>query len=244
MDSATPTPAQKPTKLSELFSLVEKKYATTNLGGDQWYLLTASCLAAGPNPESAADLYLYLVNGAAHRTSSARQALVRRLREALVKSVALVGVCKPLEAMYAISRVERDEDKDYTTTRAGWQCDEANHARSRAFYNKLYGRNAGDTDGLFAAHGDFDFVCEEITYGFYLGDRQTLNDVETEAVVLAAIMSQNLRLETHWHLRGTRRLGVSRGDVKVMWDAIQLIAGYFGTKLGNVPSIDDVEPEV
>ncbi|KAK7733692.1 hypothetical protein SLS53_008159 [Cytospora paraplurivora] len=243
MDSATPT-YQTSTELSELFSLVKKKYETTSLGKDQWYLLTISCLASGPSPETAADLYVYLINSQEHRERCDRQALVRRLREALVKSVALIGVCKPLEAMYAISRVEREEDKDYTTTRDGWQCDEANHSRSREFYNKLYGRNAGDTDGLFAAHRDFDFVCEEITYGFYLGDRQTLNDVETETIVLAAIMSQNLKFETHWHLRGTRRLGVSRGDVKVMWEAIQLIAGHFGTKLGNVPSIDEVEPDV
>ena len=42
---------------------------------------------------------------------------MRRLREALVKSVSIVGVCKPLEAVFCISEVEREEDKDYSFSR-------------------------------------------------------------------------------------------------------------------------------
>ena len=42
---------------------------------------------------------------------------MRRLREALVKSVSIYGVCKPLEAIIQIDRVEREEDKDYSFSR-------------------------------------------------------------------------------------------------------------------------------
>lgn len=42
---------------------------------------------------------------------------MRRLREALVKCVAIVGVCKPLEAVFQIAEVEREEDRDLSFSR-------------------------------------------------------------------------------------------------------------------------------
>ena len=46
-----------------------------------------------------------------------RQALMRRIREALVKLVSVVGVPKPLEAVFCMGEVEREEDKDYSFSR-------------------------------------------------------------------------------------------------------------------------------
>ena len=46
-----------------------------------------------------------------------RQALVRRLREALVKLISVVGVPKPIDAVFSIAGVEREEDKDYSFSR-------------------------------------------------------------------------------------------------------------------------------
>lgn len=52
-----------------------------------------------------------------YSTSEKRKALVKRLREALVKLVSVVGVPRPLEAIFSIAAVERDEDKDYSFSR-------------------------------------------------------------------------------------------------------------------------------
>lgn len=114
--SSAAQPAADPT-LAQLFATVEKKVQTTSLGEDRWYILAIACLATGPDPESASQLYLHLIGQARYGTSTARQALVRRLREALIKSVCVIGVCKPIEAILAISQVEREEDRDYTCTR-------------------------------------------------------------------------------------------------------------------------------
>jgi len=69
-------------------------------------------------------------------------------------------------------------------------------------------------NGLLIYSGIPAWITKEITYGLYLSDHSILNDVETELVVLSGIMIQNLRSETHWHLRGTRRVGASREDVE------------------------------
>ena len=64
------------------------------------------------------------------------------------------------------------------------------------------------------------WISANITYGLYLSDRQNLDDIDTEMVVLSGIMIQNLRRETGWHLRGTRRVGVSHGDVEIVQQCV------------------------
>ena len=76
-----------------------------------------SALTGIGQPEFAGNLYTFLVAQPNYATTEARQALVRRLREALVKSVSIVGVCRPMEAIFSIDAVERAEDKDYSSTR-------------------------------------------------------------------------------------------------------------------------------
>src|SRR5690242_2873981 len=88
--------------LEKLFANLEQRLATTKLGHERWYILAISCLVAGPDPEAAAPLYQYLINQPRYSTSESRKALVRRLREALIKAVSVVGVCKPIEAILAI----------------------------------------------------------------------------------------------------------------------------------------------
>lgn len=109
---------------------------------------------------------------------------------------------------------------------------------------KLYRGNTSGTLDLFAAHKDFSWVSQEITYGLFLSDRQVLDDLDTQLVVLPAIMSQNLKTETHWHIRGTRRLGVPMEDVKIIWDCVKLVAGFHEVKLNRVPTVEEVEPDV
>ena len=76
-----------------------------------------SALSGGSQPEFAGNLYTYLTQKPQYSTSESRKALVRRLREALVKCVSIMGICKPQGAIFAISAVEREEDKDYSCSR-------------------------------------------------------------------------------------------------------------------------------
>ncbi|KAJ5370701.1 uncharacterized protein N7496_006793 [Penicillium cataractarum] len=243
MSSSTPATEVLP-RFRQLFTELEKRFQSTTLGNDKWYILAISTLAASPDPERADQLYLHLCSQPGNTTPTSRQAIIRRLREALIKAVPIVGVCKPIEAILSIGKVEREEDKDYTFTRERWACDEANHDRGTAWMQKLYSRNTTGTLNLFAAHKDFSWLSEEITYGLFLSDRQVLDDVDTQLVVLPGIMSQNLPNETHWHIRGTRRLGLPKEEVQVIWDCVQLVAEFFDVKLNKVPTVEQVEYDV
>jgi hypothetical protein len=71
----------------------------------------------GAEPDHVGTLYTYLINKPEFTTPESRQALVRRLREGLVKNISIQGVCKPIEALFSVVEVERPEDKDYSFSR-------------------------------------------------------------------------------------------------------------------------------
>ncbi len=75
-------------------------------------------------------------------------------------------------------------------------------------------------DKLFT-HFSIAWVSANITYGLYLSDHSILDAIDTEMVVLSGIMIQNLKRETGWHLRGTRRIGVSFDDVEVVQQCVR-----------------------
>lgn len=230
--------------LVKIFKDVQGRFKSTDFGAERWYLLTLAVIVGGGRPEAAADLYLYLISEPGRETSEARQALVRRLREVLVKSVSTIGVCKPIEAILGINSVERPEDKDHSFSRKEWKSGEENRRRAEDWMTKVYSRNLEAQRAKYNDHLDFGWLSMEITYGLYLSDRQILDDIDTELVVLSSIMIQNLPNETHWHIRGARRVGMSREDVQVVWDSIQHVAQFIGVKLDRVPTPADVESDV
>lgn len=230
--------------LATLFTTLEQSFNKSNLGVERWYLIVLAALVGGTEPELADQLYLHIVNQTSYQSSEQRQALVRRLRETLVKLVSIVGVCKPLEAILAISKVELPSDRDYTFTRQDWAADASNHSRGANWLKKIYAGNTEDTLALFNAHKDFRWISEEITYGLYLSDRQVLDDWDTEVIVLAGIMIQNLKLETKWHIRGALRVGMSKGDVKAIMGCVRRVAEVTDVKLHRIPSVEEVEHEV
>lgn len=239
-----PSSSELDPKFVELFNKAEANIKATGLGQDKWYILVISIVAASPDPETASQLYLHLCSQPQYATSEARQALVRRLREALIKASCIVGVPKPIEAILAIAAVERPEDREYGTSRENWQCDDASLSRGIEWFKKVYTRNATDTVGLFDAHKDFAWISTHISYGLLLSDRQVLDDVDTQLVVFPGLMAQNLPTETWWHIRGTRRIGVSKEDMQVLWDTVRRVMEHFGMRSNKIPTVDEVEHDV
>jgi hypothetical protein len=74
-------------------------------------------MVGGGQPGFAPLLYKELIKRPEHQTSEQRQALMRRIRETLFKLIVIIGVCKPLEAIFDIDAITRPEDKDYTFSR-------------------------------------------------------------------------------------------------------------------------------
>ncbi|KAK3074735.1 hypothetical protein LTR53_002610 [Teratosphaeriaceae sp. CCFEE 6253] len=223
----------------QLFKALEDQFPSATVGEGRWYILAIAAIAGGGHPGFAKDLYLYLISKPQYQTPEQRQALMRRLREALVKLVSVIGVPKPLEAVFSMGEVEREEDKDYSFSREHWQSGEANQQRGRDWLAQIYRHNDTKTAEMMAG-----WLSIEITYGLYLSDHTILDGIDTELVVLSGIMIQNLKRETGWHLRGTRRIGVSHDDVELIQQCIEKVAEFCGLQLTKVPRVKDIEHEV
>lgn len=247
--TTTSTPATRDPTTDEalaLFKAIEEKFPARALGDDKWYLLALAAIVSGGQSNFAPCLYKHLIARPEYQSAEERQKLLRRMREVLFKLVIIVGVCKPLEAVFDIdAAVEREEDRDFTATREGWQCDEANLQRGEAWLGRLYKHNLqGTINNTLDANKDFGWLTKNITYGLFLSDHSVLNDVETEITVLTGIFMQNLTRESAWHLRGLRRIGVAKEDVEVIRECCELTARFCGVSLHKVPRVEDIEHEV
>ncbi|KAF1971074.1 hypothetical protein BU23DRAFT_581833 [Bimuria novae-zelandiae CBS 107.79] len=174
----------------------------------------------------AADVYLHLISLPGYSTSPQRQALMRRIQEALFKSVPIIGVAHPWEAIMCIDTVTLPPDKDTSFFREHWKNDEANHERGTQWLRKLYLENFDPINEMFKTQRDFGWVSSEITYGLYLSDHTILNGTESKLVVLSGMIAQNLPRMTAWHLR------------------IERVVEFAGVKLEPLPRVKDIEHEV
>ena len=153
-------------------------------------------MVGGGQPEFAPLLYKELIKRPENQSPEQRQALMRRLREALFKLIVIIGVCKPLEAIFDIDAITRPEDKDYSFSRyavdlekarrctklirlrEGWQCDEANAKRGFEWQNRLYQRDQGAIDDVLASQRDFGTCYEQLSCT-HMSDLLTRLDKQT-----------------------------------------------------------------
>lgn len=61
---------------------------------------------------------------------------------------------------------------------------------------------------------------------------------------MSAIMSQNLPNETAWHLRASRRVGISMEGVERLQQIVEVIAEWGRRKLDRICRVKDIEHEV
>ncbi|KAI3317960.1 hypothetical protein HD806DRAFT_540619 [Xylariaceae sp. AK1471] len=96
--------ASQPGTLSKLFQDAKDNYP---------HAFVASLIGSGQQ-KLAGWLYEHLVAQPQYQTSAERQALIRRMREAMVKCIILNGMPAIIEAATAILEVEKPEDQDHS----------------------------------------------------------------------------------------------------------------------------------
>ncbi|CAM6001185.1 unnamed protein product [Sphagnum balticum] len=105
----------KPVDVPALCNRVQQEFPE-RFRKDGWYLTTTAALIACGKPALVAPLYTHLSNE--YQTPEARKALVRRIREAMIKCIILNGIPIVMEAFAALAKVEKPEDQDKSFTRS------------------------------------------------------------------------------------------------------------------------------
>ncbi|KAF2096334.1 hypothetical protein NA57DRAFT_58254 [Rhizodiscina lignyota] len=194
---------------------------------DKWYLAAIGALIGCNKAALCGDLYSYLLEKPEYATPEQRKALMRRMREAMVKCIIINGIPVVMTAVLE-----------------AWRPDEAHETRALDMLNFLYQDDFQKIMDRFHAHRDVEWISTNISYGFFLSDLSTLSMLETELVVMPAILCQNLPGPTLWHLRCCVRVGISREDVEKMHQCIEAIAKFANRPVDQVGRVKDVQDDM
>jgi hypothetical protein len=114
------------------------------------------------------------------------------------------------------------------------------------FMLQLYRHNLPDIMGTWRRHqADVEWLEMRVVYGLFLSDLSVMTGVESEMVVLPAIMAQDILGPTIWHTRGLQRLGVSKADTNAVLEVVKGCAAWAGRELKEVAKLtaEDVDIE-
>jgi len=100
-----------------LFREVEEMFPAESPNSQRWEILVIASITASGAPHLAGELYQYLLAKPHYESKEQRRALIARLREALFKLVCVSGIPRPLEAIFSIAALEKEEDRDYGCSR-------------------------------------------------------------------------------------------------------------------------------
>ncbi|KAK4209355.1 hypothetical protein QBC37DRAFT_54488 [Rhypophila decipiens] len=239
MNTTNDSAAAVSQSLTDLFNKVEAEFPP-RFREHGWYLTVLASFVGTGQQQLAGRLHQHLISQPQYETSEARQALVRRMREALVKCIIINGIPVVIEAITSISDVERDEDWDYSCSRADWNVGPESSERAAKVLKVLYKSEEGGHVKNLQSHLDIPWISVNVSYGLFLSNHRILNMQETELVVLPAIMTQNLRGPTYWYLRACLRVGIEPDEVEAIHQAIEAVAEYGGSTL-DVQRVKDVD---
>ncbi|KAI9720180.1 MAG: hypothetical protein M1812_002998 [Candelaria pacifica] len=230
--------------IRNLFQNVQTNFPSS-LRADGWYIAVTSALITLNHQAQIPELYLYLIGLEEFKTAEQRKRLSLRLRDVFMKVWTLVGIPKVIEAVVALAKVEAVGDVESEGTKDGVKLDKELERRGTESIGKIYRDNLQPIFNSFGSHAnDFEWLEKNIIYGLFLSDNSVLSDVETQLVTVPAMLCQGLKGPTMWHLRGTRRLGVSEEDVEGVQVAVEMVAKWAGRSTEGWARVKDIEKEV
>lgn len=155
----------------------------------------------------------------------------------------LNGIPVVMEAFQSLAAVEKPEDQDHSFTRENWQPDQANYERGMAALEVIYRDENDKIWATFGAHKDVPWISVAISYGLFLANHDVLSIQESELVILPAIMCQNLKGPTQWHLRGCLRVGMTKEEVDKIQKVIEVAAAAGNRAKLDVGRVWDIDGE-
>lgn len=158
-----------------------------------WYLLAATALSTLNRPDEIRKVYTHALEhggGAKDQKPSQEEQLqiTRRTREALVKSAAIIGLPKTINALFAMKGVTPkhllDEPMGYSPSNRSIDLYTTPAAqilsRGQKFFDQVYGKVTGRVMGQMDRSGTEDLgLLARLEYGYVLSPVGILNAPET-----------------------------------------------------------------
>ncbi|KUI60051.1 hypothetical protein VP1G_07308 [Cytospora mali] len=213
--------------------LLDSFRSQENLPDDVWYIVVATTLCILNRPEEIQTVYEHAVargyndqgqNGVA-LADSGRLRIARRLREALLKTSAIGGLPKTINALLELKKVvpahlSDEPDGESPTHRRQDMYDTPSSQvieRGQAFFNRCYGKVAERVRTSLDHSGTEDLgLAARLTYGYVLSPTAILTEAETSFVMIAGLIPQDVNPQLKGHLKGALNGGASIEQVRAV----------------------------
>ncbi|CAO1633031.1 unnamed protein product [Parajaminaea phylloscopi] len=248
-------------------------HPTLSRGQDWYTVLSAAAASAHIGKEACPEIYRLTADecdatdeiGQVRAQAQAQTSLThtdvevvnvqRRMKESILKGAVLYGIPSALESTFALVEAIRAADANLPEDRRGRRRDEGFFLRKdqtiegvkergEAQLANVYRHNFPDIDRKFGTDmEDTKLLTIPVFYGLILSENRVLDFASTELVILSALIPQNFRNETLWHLRGCRRAGWDDEVIESVRRTALLIGDWAGKKMDQVPTLQDVSEQ-
>ncbi|CAM6103568.1 unnamed protein product [Calypogeia fissa] len=224
---------------------------------EEWYTILTVCTASAHAGPEALPMIYEIASSEKVNTLSGKEAdemavrIQRRMKESLLKGSVLFGIPAALDAVFALlphTRAEAEQhparDDSGFFLRRG-QTLEGVTSRGMEQLRKVYRHNLDQFKNEMMREDmqDLRMLTVEVHYGWNLSECTVLDFKSTEMVILAALIPQNARAETLWHLRGCRRAGWSDESIRSVRDVCLQLANRLGCRTSKIPTLEDVRED-
>ncbi|KAH6681934.1 AhpD-like protein [Halenospora varia] len=217
-----------------------------------WYFISAAVLAILNRPDEITTVYERAIQidslpGGQTAEHEERLKISRRIREALIKSSAVGGVPKTINALLALKEVTpielQDEVSEFSPTSRRI---EIYHTpmpeiltRGQTFFENIYGKISKRVMGQMERSGTEDLgLIARLTYSYILSNTSVLSPAETSYVMIAGLIPQDVNPQLKGHLRGALNGGATKDEVKAVRDIVIRICEASGMRMidSSVPA--------
>ncbi|KAK7538740.1 AhpD-like protein [Phyllosticta citribraziliensis] len=203
-----------------------------------WYYVAGVTLSALNRPDEVPNLLISALKDSASPTIAdgglglsleEQLYIIRRLREGLIKSAAVVGVPKVINALLALKSatpenlLDESPDSSPTGRRAEVYCQSFSSVwkRGQLFFEKVYGKISKRVMGQMDRSGTEDLgLAARLMYGYILSNEKVLDAKETSFVCIAGLIPQDVNPQLKGHLRGALNNGATVEEVRAVRDAV------------------------
>ncbi|KAL8850720.1 MAG: hypothetical protein Q9221_004368 [Calogaya cf. arnoldii] len=190
---------------SSIVTLLGAIRQTPHLPPHSWYFISSVTLSVLNRPEEVPHVFQYALEKDGGSTQKQLD-IARRMREALVKSAAIGGLPKSINALSALKKVTphalMDEPLGYSPTGRSAELHDVPSSkilqRGQAFFDQIYGKVSKRVMGQMDQSGTEDLgITARLMYGYILSNTTVLSPVESSFVLLAGLIPQDVRSLPH-----------------------------------------------
>ncbi|ERS95801.1 uncharacterized protein SPSK_04531 [Sporothrix schenckii 1099-18] len=213
---------------------------------ETWYCITACAFAACNQGGFVGDVYKAAIASSDPDDIAHQQLVLRRIKEALLKTSVIFGIPRTINAFRALVRaLPSPAANEVASVRSHIARPADTDARGLAYMRNIFRADLDPfLDTMDQYWPDLRTLVVTTIYGYYQSDTTVLGAVATSQLNIATLVPMDVTAEVAWHMRGVIRNGGTRDDLDYAFATAMAACEICDVRLKNtMPRPEDVVNE-